>query len=325
MARFLPGGTAILALLAALAACPGRAGVLDSLRSDVRDGAGSDSSSSSRDDDHKHRHDRDDDDGGVLGLLISGILAGDGHDHGQHHDGSMYGDPGDGAVGVYQAAPARPARFARFPYDGVPGYMVIGPWPDGPSVAQDYPADAADPGQVDSAPLYPMQGASLLRDWSGRVRCDWAGDFHDLQRVGGHVLLSSTSGFEVETEFVCFQERLGCGAHDQLWLGDANLLFRLLETERLMGRIGVGFNWLGDRFGADAGFNFTMGLDWFPVRPLVFSSTIDLGTLGRAGLFHFRTTAGVIVRRYEVYTGYEYYDVGNTQWNALVGGVRVWL
>ena len=81
--------------------------------------------------------------------------------------------------------------------------MVIGPWPDGPSVVEDYPVQADGPEPLDGpAPLYPMQGAG-----------------------------------------------------------------------------------------------------WFPVRPLVFSSTLDWGTLGSAALFHFRTTAGVIVHRFEFYTG----------------------
>jgi hypothetical protein len=51
---------------------------------------------------------------------------------------------------------------------------------------------------------------------------------------------------------------------------------------------------------------------------------IDWGKLGAATLFHGRVTAGVQFHRFEVYTGYDYFDVGSTQINSLIGGVRLW-
>jgi len=57
----------------------------------------------------------------------------------------------------------------------------------------------------------------------------------------------------------------------------------------------------------------------------VLSAEIDWGWLHHALLFHFRTTAGIVVHEIEVYTGYGYYDVGNTQISGWVAGIRVWL
>ena len=51
---------------------------------------------------------------------------------------------------------------------------------------------------------------------------------------------------------------------------------------------------------------------------------LDAGTLGHAGLFRFRTTAGVVYRSVELYTGYEYTDIGSVHWNGLIGGMRLW-
>ncbi len=48
------------------------------------------------------------------------------------------------------------------------------------------------------------------------------------------------------------------------------------------------------------------------------------GTLGHAGLFRFRTTAGVLFYGVETYVGYEYTDIGLAHWNALVAGLRFW-
>ncbi len=89
-------------------------------------------------------------------------------------------------------------------------------------------------------------------------------------------------------------------------------------------RAGLGANWLNDSTRTDLGFNFTYGGDFFPRKPWVLSAAIDWGTLGHAGLFRFRTTAGVILNRFEGYVGYEYLDIGSTQDNFLIGGVRVW-
>ena len=51
---------------------------------------------------------------------------------------------------------------------------------------------------------------------------------------------------------------------------------------------------------------------------------MDGGTLGRAGLFRFRTTAGVMMHGVETYVGYEYTDIGREHWNGLVAGLRLW-
>ena len=42
------------------------------------------------------------------------------------------------------------------------------------------------------------------------------------------------------------------------------------------------------------------------------------------GIFRFRTSVGLIINRVEVYSGYEYLDIDNSQINALMGGVRIW-
>ena len=62
-----------------------------------------------------------------------------------------------------------------------------------------------------------------------------------------------------------------------------------------------------------------------PRKPLVFSSELDGGTLGRAGLFRVRTTAGIVWHGVETYVGYQYTDIGRAHWNGLVGGLRLWL
>jgi len=89
-------------------------------------------------------------------------------------------------------------------------------------------------------------------------------------------------------------------------------------------RTGLGMNWLSDSVDSDFGFNFTYGGDWFPRKPWVISSTIDWGRLGHAALFHGRATIGMNYRRWEIYAGYDYYDVGGAQIDGFVTGIRFW-
>jgi hypothetical protein len=203
--------------------------------------------------------------------------------------------------------------FARFPYDDVPGYMMIEPlkaWVKDPTS----PTGLSLTGQWPSRP----------RSWSARLRADYADQFDALRRISGQLLLSTRSRFGLDTETSYFEERLPGGGRDKLWLGDGNVVYRFAQGERAQFRAGLGFNWLDDPVDTNYGFNFTYGADFFVRRPWVLSAEIDWGTLGEAGLFRFRTTGGVIVNRVEAYTGYEYLDVGSTQVHFIMGGLRLW-
>ena len=217
-----------------------------------------------------------------------------------------------------------PGLFARYPYDQGPGYMILDD-SEAARIASPERSGDSDPARM---PEYIheelLPPARPRRCWSGRVRFDYADSFDDLQRIGGHLLLTTTSRWGLDAEVNCFREPVPGNRWDELWMGDCNVVFRFAQSPQWQWRTGLGFNWLDDPRDTDFGFNFTYGVDFFPRRPWVLSATLDWGTLGSAERFHFRTTAGVIVHRFEVYTGYEYYDIGNTQLNALIGGVRVW-
>jgi hypothetical protein len=88
--------------------------------------------------------------------------------------------------------------------------------------------------------------------------------------------------------------------------------------------MGIGLNWLNDPTQTNLGVNVTYGGEFFPCKPWVISAEIDGGTIGHAGLFRFRTTTGVVWRSLETYVGYEYSDIGTTQNNFFISGVRVW-
>jgi len=184
-----------------------------------------------------------------------------------------------------------PLAFPDFPYDGQDGYMLR-PW-------------------------------DLTKDWAGRFDVEYRPTFDGVQNLAGHLLVETRQRFGLQMSADRLEESSG-GRADSLWLGDANLTFRFAQSSRAEFRAGLGCNWLHDAVGSDYGFNFTYGLDWYPVKPVVVSAGLDAGTLGKAGLFRFRSTIGAVYQRAELYTGYEYTDIGRLSWHALLAGVRVW-
>ncbi len=160
--------------------------------------------------------------------------------------------------------------------------------------------------------------------WSLRVRGEYADDFDSLTRYGGRVLWESRNRFGLDTSIDYRREWLETARYDELWNGDFNIVFRFAESEQLMMRTGLGTNFLALGDDTEFGFNFTYAADWFPERPWIFSAEIDWGWLGHAGLFHARTTAGVNIQNVELYTGYDYFDVGSAQIGGLVAGVQLW-
>ncbi len=186
--------------------------------------------------------------------------------------------------------------FPDFPYQGeVDGYMMRDPW---------LPAEP--------------------RTWSLRLQGEYVDNFDALSSVGGHLLWESTHRVGIDSAARFWHEDLGTAGSEELWIGDTNLVFRFAESPHLQMRAGLGFNWLADSEDKDFGVNFTYGGDWYPLQPLIVSAELDLGRLGRATYFHARCTTGIQWRRYEVFAGYDYLDVGTVQIQGLVSGLRLW-
>ena len=228
------------------------------------------------------------------------------------------------------------AFFPHFPYDNTSGYLKSDAWlnsfstdklPDGASAdgaGSRSNAPDADPTKTPTGPLVTLSIDPTARRWGGQFQADYADEFDALTGIGGQLILESTLRFGFDASAQYLRQRMPDGDYDHLTIGDCNLIYRFAQCPQAQMRVGLGANWLNDSKQTDLGFNFTYGGDFFPQKPWVLSSAIDWGTLGHAGLFRFRTTAGVIFNRFESYVGYEYLDIGTTQGNFLIGGLRVW-
>jgi hypothetical protein len=193
-----------------------------------------------------------------------------------------------------------PGYFAHYPYQYDCGYMLIDP--------------------VEAVGLDgPYEPYSLAARFRGEVGTA----FDDLDWIGGRVQVDTRWRLGLESDFRLVREDSDAG-RDDLWLGDANLLYRFAQSGHWQFRAGLGASFLSDRIGSDFGLNFTYMADWQPVRPLVFAAELDLGWLGEASLVHVRTTGGVTIGVSELFVGYDLYDIGSTQIQGLVAGIQVW-
>jgi hypothetical protein len=192
--------------------------------------------------------------------------------------------------------------FLPFPYaDGKPGSLQI-----------HFPEKEEPYGQED-----PVQW------WLARLAVEESNDFRSLNRVNGHLLLDTCLRLGVQTSWSYLTENLKGDRHDDMVLGDVNLVFRFAQNEYVQMRSGLGVRLSADSRESHAGFNFTYSADIYPVKPWVFSALIDAGTLGSAGVFHCRVTAGYQWRRCEIYAGYDYLLIGSTDLQGPVAGLRV--
>ena len=127
-----------------------------------------------------------------------------------------------------------------------------------------------------------------------RLDVEYDATFDRLDDLAGHLLISTSSRFGLAASFNHLEERLADGGRDRMQIGDCNLVYRFAQAEWAEFRIGLGANWLNDSGGTNLGFNFYYAVDLYLRKPWVLSSELDAGTLGHAGLFRSRTTVGIV-------------------------------
>ncbi len=168
------------------------------------------------------------------------------------------------------------------------------------------------------------EAPSGAKEWAGRFSVDTANNFDGVNTMTGRLRLDSVFRLGIDTEWGNLTERSHSSV-DSLNRGDFNLVVRFAQSPRVQFHSGIGMNWLADRHISEYGYNFTYGVDVFPVKPVIASSTIDLGTVGKASLVHFRSTIGLMVRpRMELYTGYDLLQLGGTRIHSLLTGFEFW-
>lgn len=289
--------TGIVGLLLLAAGCVGAPVIrgssdsLGDLRKSVRDGAPGPTRTQTPPPSDCDRHCRDDlEDENSLTAVLFGPLLRAGAIGAIHLAGAPFTVPNHWLEGgdLYGSA-----YFPTWPYDATEGSLIV----ENPDL-------------------------NSHRTFGGRLQIFGATDFDDLQRYQVRLLAEQTNRFGVDTETGLLRQTVPDG-RDELWLGDFNLTYRFAQSEHVQFRAGIGANWLADSVRGDAGFNFTYQVDVFPREPWTASALFDIGTLGDATLFHGRGTVGVMVRQWEIFTGYDYLSIGDFDSHGVLGGLSL--
>jgi len=173
------------------------------------------------------------------------------------------------------------------------------------------------------SPLGELFGNAELADWQTVLRGQYGDDFDGLSHASGRLLLDNWTRFGVDTEFFYRHEDLAVGGSDQLWTGDANIVYTFAKGDLGQFRTGFGVNWLAGAGQSDAGFNFTYGGELYPAEPFVITGDIDWGRIGDASLFHGRATIGITRNGWGLFTGYDYFSIGKTDLHSWINGVEL--
>jgi hypothetical protein len=171
---------------------------------------------------------------------------------------------------------------------------------------------------------FPRLDLPSLPRFFGRVRGEYADDFDTQSYIGGsaHLRTSPLYGFDVEWKYR--REDLARSRHDKLWTGDANFVYQLLSVQMISMRAGGGVAWLVDDDDTQAGFNLTYGADFFVKRPWMMTIEFDLGRVGGDSLSHARGTIGYVWGQIELYTGWDWFEIDDREFDGVIGGVTLW-
>jgi len=196
--------------------------------------------------------------------------------------------------------------------------------------ANDYPTFPPSLGQAFASYPYASSATGCLlparagKPWLGQLQIELGDGSDQVERTGVAFLLEGKHGFGVDFNWDSLTEELAAGEHDELHIGKLNFMYRLIESDRALVRAGIGVQWMGDRFDADTGVNFSIQADLFPRRPYVVSGEVDFGTIGDAETLHAAGTAGLMLGRAELYGGYDYRRIGDVEIKGPMIGLRLW-
>jgi hypothetical protein len=170
-------------------------------------------------------------------------------------------------------------------------------------------------------------GRARARNLAGTVAVDGGLLADDVWRAGLGVGLW-IARFGIDNQLSFFVER---PRRDALYLGSTVLWLAPVLRPHAIWRIGSGINYMidgrapgqGPRQHA-LGADLATQLDVFPVRPLVLSGRLDVGSLYKTFVVGARATAGVTFVGIELYGGYTLHRVGSVNLHGPTAGLRVW-
>jgi hypothetical protein len=197
--------------------------------------------------------------------------------------------------------------FPAYPYaPGRAGYQIIDPhW--GEAATEDEAGNAGFP-----------------RNWALRLSGEDGNDFRGLNRANVRLFVDMKTRLGFMTNWNFLQESDGNGHFDHTTLGDTEMTYRIAQSETLQAFTGLGFRVRTDDINTRWGFNVYYGVDWYPVQPMIVSTSLDIGSIGDQWVFHGRGTVGVAHHHFELFGGYDFMRLGTANLQGPLVGLRFW-
>lgn len=163
----------------------------------------------------------------------------------------------------------------------------------------------------------------------GTVRGEWSDCGDGLERYAVAAQVSFTY-LRLDTEWQRYIEHLPGGGTDSLTLGSIGAAINIAADDTVTVIAGLGLSTFHDRYGNESGWYGKLGVDLFPIRPLIISVEIHGGWI-RADEFDSETflgggraTAGLIWNRFEAYGGWQATWIESVTLDGPVAGLRLW-
>lgn len=162
------------------------------------------------------------------------------------------------------------------------------------------------------------------KPWALRAGLIGNYNFDDVGRLDLSLACTTASRFGVETIWTLLSEDCVDAPRDEAAMGQLDLLYRFAQGVGGELHVGIGCRVFGRDDDIDAGLNLVYSADVFPRPPWVLSTRLAGGTLGRAGLFDCRFSAGAMLKHLEIFAGYQLLLIGDEPLHGPLAGLRLW-
>jgi hypothetical protein len=237
---------------------------------------------------------------------------------------------------------AKPPREAQ-PEESAPATVTVNPspkpiTPPSPSPSQTESNTPADDSSIQvrleqvpdtSSAIYyvnsivkPPEGTSPL---AFNLAPEYSYDFDGVHRPSLYYQLDvARLRMGIEGGFSVLLEPLSGGEIDVLYLGDINVLGRIVQLQEMQFYLGVGARYMvgEDTYG---GFNGTARVNIYPGEPVAIVLVADGGNIGQTTFAHLRGDFGLSFKGWEPYVGFDFMRISPVNFYGPLVGIRKWL
>lgn len=216
---------------------------------------------------------------------------------------------------AYADAPEQSAEAYEQTYD--PPYELTGMAPEQPA-----------------APPPPFDDGSWTEGgqrWASQLSLDAASIGDGTVRLRPHFRLFTPSRWELSADAAIYREELhGDDAQakgrnvDYLTMSTIHGAYRFAQSQAVQFRLGFGPRLMTTPDAAFMGWDLSYGFDAFPVKPVILSGSLGIGTVGKAFVTDLRGSIGVIISAVEIMVGGERIAIGDVVLAGPTAGVRIW-